>query len=212
MSIIFIIGAAVDIYQREVDQVDPWKKFNEAFTELEKVRGAFSKESDDLLVEAKTSMLDGETAYLKSIKSVYEWSSLAESAVKTYETSKTEIQKKGLVELLKKGLGILKEAIDDLESSSLEFNIAHGKLTSLFIRFGQEFNVNKDFYQQKVKDATKLNINDEIKEELDIVSALNIQAQIVHTFVNSDDVGDLNADEFLKRCREFRKRHSPIVI
>lgn len=193
--------------------------FTEAFAKLEKVRCEFSKESDELLLEAKAALLDGVNEYFTSVRKVFRWSLLAENAVNTYgslieqgNTTETDTQRKHLIEALKKGVRVLKNATNELESSSVNFNYAHGILTSLFVRFRQESEVNKEVCKEKVRDVIAVNINDQIKDELSIIHAMNVQTHILHTFVTIDVTniaGDTLAFELLKRCNEFRKRHAP---
>lgn len=63
-----VANEALDLYNRVLDQVVPWKKFEEAMTELDKYRSDYSKESGDLLGEIKTFMMNGKEQHFLRIK------------------------------------------------------------------------------------------------------------------------------------------------
>lgn len=64
---------ALDVYNKVMDRLIPWKEFNETLAELDKFRKDYSIESALLISEIKTFMMDGMDAYFGSSQDVYEW-------------------------------------------------------------------------------------------------------------------------------------------
>lgn len=206
---------AVNIYNKVLDQVDPWKTFEKAFNDLDKIHGEFSKESVELLGKIKADMLNGIDTYFKSIQSVYEWSSSVENILKTYipffekdNTSITEEQKELFGQVLSKGILTMNQALSNLRSSSTHYNTANGKLLTLYVHLANEITSKKEFYLQKSQDIQMVDLS--LKEEVNVVSALKAQAQFTYISINVDIAKELilDANTLLKRCIEFRERHS----
>lgn len=159
------IGAAhefLDLYDRLLDRVVPYKEFEATVKDLDKFREDYSKESADLLGKIKTFMLDGMDAYHRSVQIVYEWTGLAGPLLKTYiklfernDEDKANAQKQILLKVLDDGIKSMKQAQIDLDKSSSRFNDAAGELTSLNIRLAGEFDSKSSYFDSKV---TKMRI------------------------------------------------------
>lgn len=205
----------VDVYNYTFDEVEPWTKFEKAFNELDKLRAQFSTEVIEVLDQTKNTMVNGMDTYFKSIQSVYEWSGLAENAVKTYishfekdDASKTEEQKKVLIELLENGKTVINKALNDLKTSSYSTYELDSKLSLLSKRLSNQFGARKDFYRQKLKEVMTVNFN--IRQERHVISSLRTQAGITQSIISIDVTDKIieSANKLSKACKEFRERHS----
>lgn len=148
---------AFSVYDRILDQVVPWKEFNETLIELDKYREDYSTESATLIGDIKTRMMNGIDAYAEASQSVYEWASLVVPLLKAYLTlfdgynpQKAHAQKTILLKILDEGMAKMNAAQDKLSISSSSFNSAAGKLTSLHSQFVYEFDEKSDFVQNKI--------------------------------------------------------------
>lgn len=63
---------ALDLYNRHIDRIVPWKEFNETLVELDRFRGNYSVESAALIGDVKKLMMDGMDAYFAASQNVYE--------------------------------------------------------------------------------------------------------------------------------------------
>lgn len=73
---------ALDLYDRVIDRVVPWKEFNETLVELDRFRKDYSIESAALIGEIKTLMMDGIDAYGAASQNVYEWAGIKKNYIK----------------------------------------------------------------------------------------------------------------------------------
>lgn len=148
---------ALDLYNRVIDRVIPWKEFNETLTELDAFRKDYSTESAALIGQIKTLMLNGIDAYHSASQSVYEWTRYAVPLLKayiklfdTYNEVNAGAQRQMLLQVLESGIKKLGESQDELKRSSGSFNGVAGKLVELNTRFEYEFNEHSEFVQTKI--------------------------------------------------------------
>ncbi len=64
---------ALDLYNKVLDQLIPWKTFEETIKELTRYKDEYSQKSSTLVGEVKTLLLDCQDKYFESTQSVYEW-------------------------------------------------------------------------------------------------------------------------------------------
>lgn len=62
----------LDLYNSVMEQIIPWKEFNETIVELDKFRKDFSVDSALLIGEIKTLMLAGMDEYFSASQDIYE--------------------------------------------------------------------------------------------------------------------------------------------
>lgn len=149
---------ALNLYDKLVERVIPWKEFNASIVELDKFRKDYSTESAQLIGEIKTLMMNGIDAYFAASQNIYEWASLAAPQLKLYiklfkghGARPAEAQKKILVNMLDHGVEKMTDAQAELTKSSSSFNLAGGQLTQLQGRFYEEFDEKSIYFQTKVK-------------------------------------------------------------
>lgn len=140
-----------------MDEIIPWKEFNETLVELDKFRKDYSIESALLIGETKTLMMAGMDAYFSASQDVYEFAGLAATHLKLYiklfnhyNSRSAEAQKDLLLQVLGNGVTKMTAALDQLHKSSASFNIAFGKLSTLRKRFESEFVEKSEFFESKL--------------------------------------------------------------
>lgn len=62
---------ALELYNKVIDRVIPWKEFNETLVELDRFRKDYSTESAELIGHIKTLMMNGIDAYFSASQAVY---------------------------------------------------------------------------------------------------------------------------------------------
>lgn len=141
-----------------MDQVVPWKLFDEKLKELQKNPNEYEKETTDLINIIKTFVTDALDAYSLSIKSIYDWSAAAtpilstsiELFEKNIDDDAKEQQKLPLINVLGDGLNVVLKAQRKLGSCTTNLNKAAGKLESLSTQLGLELSVNSPYYRRKM--------------------------------------------------------------
>lgn len=148
---------ALDLYNRVIDRVIPWKEFNETLVELDRFRKDYSTESAALIGQIKTLMLNGIDAYHAASQSVYEWTGLAVKLLQayiklfgTYNEINAGAQRQMLLQVLDSGIKKLADSQEELKKSSASFNGVAGKLVELNTRFEYEFTEQSEFVQTKI--------------------------------------------------------------
>ena len=64
---------ALALYNKYIDQLIPWKTFEDTIKDITKYEKDYSKKAADLVGEVKTLLLNSNDYYLKAVQSVYEW-------------------------------------------------------------------------------------------------------------------------------------------
>lgn len=148
---------AIKLYSNVLDRVVPWKAFQQTLTKLDRYKEYYSPQSTQLIGEIKTLMNDGIDAYHRASKFVFKWSDVVIPLLSTYvelfnehTVDKAHTQKDLLVEVLTEGLIEMKAAQQAIAESSISFNQATGKLTTLNSRFQVEFNEESEFFQSTI--------------------------------------------------------------
>lgn len=151
------VDSALDLYNKVLDQVIPWKVFREALEDLEKFRKDYSAESATLLGEIKTALLNAMDAYFWASQSIYEWCGLVVPLLTTYiqlfngiNPVKSAAQKILLLKVLDDAMAKMNKSQGELANSATSLNDAAGKLTALNTRFANEFDEKSAFFQSKV--------------------------------------------------------------
>lgn len=148
---------ALDLYDSVMDQIIPWKEFNETLVELDKFRKDYSIESASLIGEIKTFVMAGMDAYFFASLDVYEFAGVAATYLKlyiklfhNYNGRRAEAQKDILLKVLGDGVTKMTAAQNQLVKSSASFNSAFEKLSFLRKRFENEFNEKSEFFESKL--------------------------------------------------------------
>lgn len=151
------IKSALELYNKVLDQIIPWKTYEETCKELDRYREDYSNESAELVGQVKTLIKNAEDNYFISTQSIYEWCSLAERLLVIYldlfknRTAKTyEAQKALLLKVLDDGLKKMSDGQAQLEQCSMNFNNVAGKLTTLQSRLVNDFDAKSSYFQGKV--------------------------------------------------------------
>lgn len=149
---------AIKLYGKILDNILPWKAFNETLAELDKYKSDYSEKSAALIGDIKNLMKDGVNAYYHASEYIFGWCDLTTPILVKYQRLFNEHnphvvykQKAILVDALTKGVGEMQAAQDSISKSSLSFNGATGKLTTLNSRFQVEFVEKSEYYETKVK-------------------------------------------------------------
>lgn len=157
------VDDAIRLYSKVLDRVVPWKAFNETLIKLDKYKERYSKNSAALIGEIKALMKDGIDAYYRASEFIFSWSNAAIPLLITYvklfddhTAEKADIQNKLLIEMLGKGVTELQAAQAAISESSMRFNIATGKLTTLNSRFQVDSDEQSEFFRSKVDEIRSL--------------------------------------------------------
>lgn len=150
-------NAGLDLYDRLLDKLVPWKQYDDIIKELDKYRDDYSKECSDLIGKVKTNLMDSMDAYFMSTQSIYEWCGLTTPLLRAYlqlfndaNSDNSAAQKKLLLKVLDDGIVKMTKAKEDLHKSSLSFNEAAGNLTSLYGRLTLDSDEKSEYFQDKV--------------------------------------------------------------
>lgn len=156
------INKALDLYNKVLDQIVPWKTYEETVKELDRFREDYSNEAGKLVGEVKTLIKNAEDNYFVATQSIYEWCGLTIKLLAIYldlfekRTSKTyEAQRALLIKVLEDGLTKMSAGQAQLEQSSMNFNSVAGKLTALHVRLTNDFDSKSSYMQGKVDKIRK---------------------------------------------------------
>lgn len=129
---------ALNMYDKLIERVVPWKEFKESLAELDKYRNDFSAENALLIGDVKTHMMNGIDAYFYASQNTFEWASFSVSHLKLFidlfnghDAKKFETQKRLIIELLDNGVAQMGAAHAELGNAVFSFSSAIGKLTAL---------------------------------------------------------------------------------
>ncbi|MBP8813134.1 MAG: hemolysin E [Laribacter sp.] len=153
---------ALDLYNKVLDQLIPWKTFEETIKELTRYKDEYSQKSSTLVGEVKTLLLDCQDKYFESTQSVYEWCGVSGQLLTAYlklfeepNEKKAEAQKAILIKVLDEGILKMKASMDCLGRCSSSFNAAAGKLLALESQLSNDFNEESSFFQGQVDKVRK---------------------------------------------------------
>lgn len=146
------ISRALGFYNRELDQVVPWKMYERTVKDLD--RYEYSKESGQLVGEVKALMMDIQGNYFASTESVSEWCSLTTKLMAPYldlfnkSSAKTfEAQMMFFIKMLNDAAAKISAAQVTLEQSSVNFNNVAAKLTTLNTQLTKDFDSKSDYFK-----------------------------------------------------------------
>lgn len=153
---------ALELYDKVVDHVIPWQTFDETVANLTKFQKDYSSKAGELVGNVKTLLLSSKDEYVKSVQSVFEWSSLSSTLLKTYlklfenySAAVAESQKKLVIKVLEEGIKKMAAAQEQLQASSRSFNNASGQLEKLQIQLSNDFSAESSYYQTRVDQIRK---------------------------------------------------------
>lgn len=148
---------ALGLYNKVLDQIIPWKTFEDTVKELDRYSSEYSSESAQLVSEIKSLMNNAHDSYHGATQYIYEWCSSTIQFLGNYRqlfdkrpSNAYEQLKAILIQVLDNGTKKMDAAQTKLLQSSASFNNAAGKLTTLHSRFTNEFDSKSSYYQGKV--------------------------------------------------------------
>lgn len=152
-----VADKALELYDKILDKVIPWKEFENTIKELDKYREDYSKEAGQLIGQIKTLLLNGMDTYFLSTQSIYEWCGTAVYQLNLYlklfkETGpkSAAAQKALLVAVLDSGIKKMNEAQQKLSESTSAFNKVSGELLSLNTQLKNDFDKNSEYYNRQI--------------------------------------------------------------
>lgn len=153
------LGNTMDLYNEILDDFAPFKTFKDKVEEIYLYSDYYSKESSRQLAVIRAIIADGIDSYYVATKFINDWIIKAIPILTTYielfdknTPDEAEAQKTLLLKLLDEGIDTLKEAQDDLGTSSARFNKASGRLTQLYIQLGSELETESKNINDQVSD------------------------------------------------------------
>jgi hemolysin E len=153
---------ALDLYNKVVDQVIPWKTFEKTVTELGKYEKDYSASAGALVGQVKTLVLDAQDKYLAATQSVFEWAGICSGLLVHYvnlfdglNEEKAKAQRTILLKVLDDGVTKMGAAQLSLQASTLSFNGASGKLITLSTQLRADFDEGSVYFQAQVDKLRK---------------------------------------------------------
>lgn len=155
-------GDVIKLYHEVLDRVVPWKAFNETMINLDRYKEQYSNQSAEIIAEIKSLMMDGIGAYYRASEFMFSWCDESIPLLATYielfddhTVGKAHTQKDLLIDVLTKGVAQMRAAQQAIGDSSINFNQATGKLTTLNSRFQVEFDEKSDYFKAQVDKMRK---------------------------------------------------------
>lgn len=153
-------NSALDLYNRAVDQIIPWGKYEEIIKEIDRYKEDYSQKSSVLVGQVKTLLLNAQDAYYSSTQKIYQWCGLTRNLLPVYisaldDPSKIETQKAIIVKVLDDGILQMDRSILELEKCSLSFNSMSGKLTELDTQLKNDADVKSEYFNHQVDKLRK---------------------------------------------------------
>lgn len=153
---------ALGLYNKVLDQIIPWKAFQDTVRELDRYSSDYTAESARLVHEIKILMNDAHDSYNGATQCIYEWCTLAKQFLGNYRqlfekrpSNAYDQMKALLIQVLDNGTVKMSAGQTKLQQSSMNFNNASGKLTTLHSRFTNEFDSKSSYYAGKVAQIRK---------------------------------------------------------
>lgn len=152
----------LELYDKAVDRLIPWKSFEETIQKLGQYQESYSSKAAPLVGKVKTLLLNSQNEYYKATQSVFEWTGIVKCLIPVYielfeshNEEKAKAQKDILLSVLSEGITKMNSAQDALTESSKSFNQASGELVSLNTTLKNDFEVNSGYYQGQVEKIRK---------------------------------------------------------
>lgn len=153
---------ALDLYNKILDQLIPWKTFEETIDNLTKYEKDYSNAAGEIVAQVKTLLLNSRDEYFKATQSVFEWSSVASQLLtayvqlfENYNQEKAKAQKSILLKVLTDGIDKMTVAQASLHASSKSFNDASGHISSLRTQLNNDFVEGSNYYDMQVDKLRK---------------------------------------------------------
>lgn len=195
---------ALELYNKVLDQLVPWKGFKEEITKLD--TATLSRENADHAGNVKTQLLNVIDEYDSATQSIYEWCALSESLLKTYialqggDAAKQAMQRKFVANVLDHGMkkivkaqGHLDECIDCFSKTSEHLTpLGNANLKSTVEKALTDTKQTKEKLYEKVQKMTELKA---------ICGESNSNA--------TDETGAIEAAEkLIATCNDYRNNHA----
>ncbi|ECY4642737.1 hemolysin HlyE [Salmonella enterica subsp. enterica] len=149
-SAIETADGALDFYNKYLDQVIPWKTFDETIKELSRFKQEYSQEASVLVGDIKVLLMDSQDKYFEATQTVYEWCGVVTQLLSAYILLFDEYNEKKASTQKDILIRILNEAQKSLLASSQSFNNASGKLLALDSQLTNDFSEKSSYFQSQV--------------------------------------------------------------
>jgi hemolysin E len=153
---------ALALYNQVLDQVIPWKTFEQTVESLGKYQKDYSTQAGALVGDVKTLLLTAQDNYLAATQSVFEWCGLSAELLTGYVTlfdnfnaNNATAQKSILLKVLGDGVTKMEAAQKSLQQSSQSFNGAAGKLITLNAQLKSDFDQGSSYFDAQVAKLRK---------------------------------------------------------
>jgi hemolysin E len=153
---------ALDLYNKVIDQIIPWKTFEDTIKELTRYQENYSNDAAKLVGDVKKLLLDSQDQYFSATQLVYEWCGVSSQLLQAYLTlfenfdeKKADAQKSILLKVLGDGIQKMESAKNELTRSSSSFNEAAGKLLTLQTQLANDFSTSSSYYASQVDTLRK---------------------------------------------------------
>ncbi len=148
---------ALTLYNKVIDQVIPWKAFEDTIKVLIEHEKQYSAKAGVIVGEVRTLLMDSRDNYLAATQSVYEWCGVSSQLLtaylklfEDYSEAKAQTQKMLLTKVLGDGITKMGAAQDQLAKSSMSFNGSAGKLLTLKTQLNADFSEGSAYFDASV--------------------------------------------------------------
>jgi len=153
-----LIKVVFDIFEKVVDNLIPWKTYEETIRQFDRYKNDYSNAAGALVGEIKALLLNAKDAYFTSSQEIYEWCGLAIPILHAYNNLLTNSdpvaissRKNLIVQVLNQGITKMTAAQAKLDAASLAFNGASTKVIALRAQLKNDFSEAGAYYQSQVE-------------------------------------------------------------
>lgn len=131
-----------------------WTEFNETMAEVNVFRREYGTKGAKLIGDVKEKTMDSDDVYFTESQHAYEWASFAIPFLSTAHLTvqNSEVHNTVLRKVLNNGLEKLTAAQEQLNNSSISFDLIVSSLTALNSQFEKDFDEKRKFLEVKLKE------------------------------------------------------------
>lgn len=151
------LTAAMELVSNKLDEMIPWKEYEETMNKLDLYITSYSVESGKIVGDVSTFLLNAQDKYFSATQKIGSWCYIAVTFLKIYlelftesNSEKIASQKKILMQVLDNGVLEMNKANDDIEVCSDNFNKVVGHLKDLKTRLSADFDSQREYYQNQI--------------------------------------------------------------
>lgn len=201
--------------------------FNEIMNQIGSIDSL--KQIATIIGDIKTHLMDGIDVYERTPKPIFEWCDTVTSLLTTYKdqiATGASTKRDTLIHTLDGGDKIMNGAQNDLHKSSVAFNQAAGKLTTLENRLANDLDENDNQSFVKLIAALKEKVasireffegfictKDHITKEIRDIGDFKVQTEETKSYILLDDIPgfedvvEQSAQKVITKCNEYRKKY-----